>query len=64
MKYDVDSNLTLLEIALRLGVTPQYVHIVEKRALAKMRVAANALGIGSIPWGGAPTRVIGFGGPR
>ena len=60
LKYDVERRLTLAEIAWSLGVTPQYIHIVEKRAMAKLRKAAERLGIERSPWGGERTWAAGF----
>ena len=45
---DASSGLTLVEIARRLGVTPQRASQLEASALAKMRAAMRARGIASI----------------
>ena len=45
---DSSSGLTLVEIANRLGVTPQRASQLEASALAKMREAMRARGITSI----------------
>ena len=45
---DATSGLTLVEIADRLGVTPQRASQLEASALAKMRAAMRARGIASI----------------
>jgi DNA-directed RNA polymerase sigma subunit (sigma70/sigma32) len=45
---DSSSGLTLVEIASRLGVTPQRASQLEASALAKMREAMRARGITSI----------------
>jgi DNA-directed RNA polymerase sigma subunit (sigma70/sigma32) len=45
---DASSGLTLVEIAERLGVTPQRASQLEASALAKMRAAMRARGIASI----------------
>lgn len=45
---DSSSALTLVEIANRLGVTPQRASQLEQSALAKMREAMRARGITSI----------------
>jgi len=45
---DASSGLTLVEIARRLGVTPQRASQLEASALAKMREAMLARGIASI----------------
>lgn len=45
---DSSSGLTLVEIARRLGVTPQRASQLEASALAKMRAAMHARGIASI----------------
>ena len=42
---DASSGLTLVEIARRLGVTPQRASQLEASALAKMRAAMRARGI-------------------
>jgi DNA-directed RNA polymerase sigma subunit (sigma70/sigma32) len=42
---DASSGLTLVEIARRLGVTPQRASQLETSALAKMRAAMRARGI-------------------
>jgi DNA-directed RNA polymerase sigma subunit (sigma70/sigma32) len=42
---DASSGLTLVEIAHRLGVTPQRASQLEASALAKMRAAMRARGI-------------------
>lgn len=44
---DASSGLTLVEIARRLGVTPQRASQLEASALAKMREAMRARGIAS-----------------
>lgn len=45
---DASSGLTLVEIAHRLGVTPQRASQLEASALAKMRAAMRARGIASM----------------
>ena len=45
---DASSGLTLVEIAHRLGVTPQRASQLEASALAKMRAAMRARGIVSM----------------
>jgi DNA-directed RNA polymerase sigma subunit (sigma70/sigma32) len=45
---DASSGLTLVEIAKRLGLTPQRASQLEASALAKMRAAMQARGIASI----------------
>ena len=45
---DAASGLTLVEIAHRLGVTPQRASQLEASALAKMRAAMRARGIVSM----------------
>lgn len=45
---DASSGLTLVEIAHRLGVTPQRASQLEASALTKMRAAMRARGIASI----------------
>jgi len=45
---DASSGLTLVEIARRLGVTPQRASQLEASALAKMKAAMQARGIASI----------------
>jgi len=45
---DASSGLTLVEIAKRLGLTPQRASQLEASALAKMRAAMHARGIASI----------------
>ena len=45
---DASSGLTLVEIARRLGVTPQRASQLEASALAKMRAAMRARGIASV----------------
>jgi DNA-directed RNA polymerase sigma subunit (sigma70/sigma32) len=45
---DASSGMTLVEIASRLGVTPQRASQLEASALAKMRAAMRARGIVSM----------------
>jgi len=45
---DASRGLTLVEIAQRLGVTPQRASQLEASALAKMRAAMHARGIASM----------------
>ena len=45
---DASTGLTLVEIAKRLGVTPQRASQLEASALAKMRAAMRERGIASI----------------
>lgn len=45
---DASSGLTLVEIARRLGVTPQRASQLEASALSKMRAAMLARGIASM----------------